>query len=83
MNNSEIQQLRDTIKKLETRLSNLEKAIEATVGKITLKAGNSSIAISPVSVIIKSNNIELSASGKITVKASGDLTMKGAKILQN
>ena len=83
MNNPEILQLRETIKKLEERLNKLESVIEVIGGKINIKAGNTLISLSPISVLIKSNDIELSASGKATVKASGNVILKGSQILQN
>ena len=83
MFNPEVQQLRDTINRLEARLRNLEEVIDVIGGRISLKAGSSSITISPNSVVIKSNDIEITGSGKVTVKASGNLIMKGSKILQN
>ena len=79
----ETRQLMLTIKRLEARISQLEKIISASANEVALKVGSSSILMKPSSIDIKSKDVTISGSGKINVKASGDLVLKGSKILQN
>jgi type VI secretion system secreted protein VgrG len=52
--------------------------------EIALVVGDASLVLKKNgTIVIKGANIELSGSGKVTVKASGDLSLKGSKILNN
>jgi type VI secretion system secreted protein VgrG len=76
-------QLSDTIQKLEAKVAQLQKALSVAGHTTTLHVGSSSISLSPAKIEIKSNEITLSGSGKITVKAAGQLMLKGSTIVQN
>ena len=75
--------LLDTINMLEARLSHLEKMLDSKSGGITLGTTGSTVTVNKNSVVIRSNEIELIANGKIKVTASSDLVLKGAKVHNN
>ena len=75
--------LSDTVQKLEARVAQLQKALLVAGRTTTLQVGSSSISLTPTTIEIKSNEITLSGSGRITVKAAGRLVLKGSTIVQN
>jgi hypothetical protein len=88
----EIQQLLNTIKDLEARLSQLEqkllisadtKTLTICADTLELKTDSSTITLRPTGIALKANDITLAAAGRISVRASSDLVLKGSKILQN
>ena len=79
----EVKQLSDVIGRLEARVSQLEAALSVAAQVTIVKVGDSSITLRPSKIDIKSTEITLTGSGKITIKTAGELTLKGSQILQN
>ena len=77
------QQLLEMVRKLEARVTQLEKTLGSVGGTIELSSGNSTVKVQPNKVIINASEIEFVSSGKLALKASGQLVMKGAKITEN
>ena len=77
------QQLLEMVRKLEARVTQLEKTLGSFGGTIELSSGNSTVKVQPNKVIINASEIEFVSSGKISLKASGQLVMKGTKITEN
>ena len=77
------QSLPEVISQIEARLSGLEKVLDPNGNGFSLVAGSSSITVNKTGVVIKSQDINLIASGRISVKAGGEISLKGAKITEN
>ena len=77
------QQMLDTIRRLEARVSQLERMLSMTGSSLALRAGDSSITLSPASIVLKSKDITLSGAGRVVIKASGEIKLKGSKVSQD
>jgi uncharacterized protein (DUF2345 family) len=63
------------VSSLFTLVGALSARIKALEDVLAIKADGS--------IVLSGRDIEIKASGKITIKAGGHLVLKGAKILQN
>lgn len=74
-----------TIKSLEARVANLEKALQVSVSQVVLQAGTAKIILNPSGnvQITAGGTAQLTSVGDMLIKASGKLALKGTTIDEN
>lgn len=72
----ELVELRELVKKLEARITNLEKIIRIEGHRKILDFGTSKIVADPTTFKIETQ-------GNMNLKASGKITLKGSRVLND